>query len=150
MNVEALIRRHEGCRYESYLDTRGVLTAGVGHCGPDVVPGMTCTEEQVDAWLRRDVQTATIDAALALGAGSWQGLDEVRRAALTSAAFNLGRARLMEFRQMLDAIRRKQWDRAAREALASRWAEQTGVRAREIAGMLETGLWPPIDEAREG
>jgi lysozyme len=142
MNVEALIRRHEGCRYESYLDTRGVLTAGVGHTGPDVVPGMTCTEEQVAAWLRRDVQTATIDAAVTLGAGSWQGLDEVRRAALTSAAFNLGRARLMEFRQMLDAIRRKQWDRAGREALNSEWAEQTGVRAREIATMLETGAWP--------
>jgi lysozyme len=142
MNVEALIRRHEGCEYRSYQDTAGIWTAGVGHVGPDVVPGMTCTEEQVTAWLKRDIQCAIIGAALALGSQYFYALDDVRRAALTSAAFNLGGAGLAQFHHMLAAIRRRDWPAASREALASRWAQQTGVRAQEIARMLETGAWP--------
>jgi lysozyme len=142
VNVADLIKRHEGYRDRAYLDTLGVATIGWGHTAPDVCEGMTCTGEQAEAWLRRDIQNAVVDAAVALGSQYFYGLDEVRRAALTDAAFNLGRARLAGFTHMLEAIRRGDFDRAAREALASRWAAQVGVRAQEVAGMLRDGRWP--------
>lgn len=52
-----LVKRFEACRLESYLDGNGVATIGWGHTGADVhYPGMTCTQDQADAWLDRDLQ----------------------------------------------------------------------------------------------
>jgi lysozyme len=121
---------------------RGTLTAGTGHCGSDVVPGMVVTPEQDAAWLAKDIQAATIDAAVTLGSQYWNALDEVRRACLVDMALNLGRARLAGFVHMLDAIRRRDWDRAAREVRASKWAGEVGTRADDAERMLRDGAWP--------
>ncbi len=57
----ALTERFEGCKLTAYPDVRGIWTIGYGHTGPDVVEGLTCTQEQADEWLREDTQTA-VDA----------------------------------------------------------------------------------------
>lgn len=54
----ALTERFEGCRLEAYRDVGGVLTIGFGHTGPDVHEGMTCTQQQAQAWLVLDTQKA--------------------------------------------------------------------------------------------
>ena len=51
-------------------------------------------------------------------------------------AFNMGQPRLAKFKRMIAAIKAGDWDRAAIEALDSRWAAQVGDRATEIAAML--------------
>jgi len=40
---------------------------------------------------------------------------------------------------MLTAIKNEEWDEAARQALDSKWAQQVGSRATELAEMLRTG-----------
>ena len=46
-----LIKAHEGCRLKSYPDPGSggdPWTIGYGHTGPEVVPGLTITQEQAD------------------------------------------------------------------------------------------------------
>jgi lysozyme len=52
-----LTESFEGCRLQAYLDSVGVPTIGYGHTH-GVAMGMTCTQEQADAWLQQDVQGA--------------------------------------------------------------------------------------------
>lgn len=51
-----LVKRFEGCRLEAYLCPADIWTIGYGHTGDDVYPGLTITEEQADALLRKDMQ----------------------------------------------------------------------------------------------
>jgi lysozyme len=53
-----LTEQFEGCRLEAYQDVRGVWTIGYGHTGPEVVEGLTCTQQQADEWLQSDIQWA--------------------------------------------------------------------------------------------
>jgi len=52
-----LTQSFEGCRLKAYLDSVGVPTIGYGHTH-GVTMGMTCTQEQADAWLQEDTQGA--------------------------------------------------------------------------------------------
>jgi len=49
--------------------------------------------------------------------------------------------RLLTFQKMLGALASAEYDRAAAEALDSKWAFQIGHRANEIAEMYRTGEW---------
>jgi lysozyme len=53
----ALTEQFEGCSLTAYPDVKGVWTIGYGHTG-GVQPGQTCTQEEADAWLQIDIQTA--------------------------------------------------------------------------------------------
>jgi len=54
-------------------------------------------------------------------------------------AFQLGVNGLLQFEDMLGALKHGLYKRAADAALNSLWAEQTPNRAREVATMIETG-----------
>ena len=51
-----LIKRFEGLRLKSYKCAANVDTVGYGHTGPEVVPGMTISEEQAEKYLRDDLE----------------------------------------------------------------------------------------------
>lgn len=55
---EALTERFESCRLTAYQDVRGIWTIGWGHTGLDVVEGLTWTQEQADATLLSDTESA--------------------------------------------------------------------------------------------
>lgn len=60
----ALIKKYEGCRREAYVCPAGVWTIGYGHTGPEVVPGLVWSLEQVDAALKQDLvrfETKVVD-----------------------------------------------------------------------------------------
>lgn len=48
----------EGCCLRAYQDSKGVWTIGYGHTSKDVVPGLTCTQAQAEAWLSLDIAWA--------------------------------------------------------------------------------------------
>ena len=52
------LKNREGYRLNSYQDTRGIWTIGVGHTGPEVGPGITWSNAQVDAALASDLAWA--------------------------------------------------------------------------------------------
>ena len=129
--LRRLLERHEGRRAFPYCDTVGKLTIGVGRNLSD----RGLSEDEIDLLLATDIGIATACCAAMFGTGfgSWP---RARRHALISMAFNMGGPRLAGFRRMRAAIAADDWDRAAAEALDSRWAAQTGRRASHIAQML--------------
>lgn len=55
------LKEHEGFRAEAYRDTGGVWTIGYGTTkidGRPVEQGMTCTKEQAEQWLYKDLAWA--------------------------------------------------------------------------------------------
>jgi lysozyme len=59
--IAALTKRFEGLVLHVYPDpgTGGApWTAGYGHTGPDVKPGMAVTQAMADAWLKKDLAHA--------------------------------------------------------------------------------------------
>ena len=56
-----LLKTWEGCHLSTYPDPASggaPWTIGYGHTGPDVVPGLTITQQQADAFLQKDVAHA--------------------------------------------------------------------------------------------
>jgi len=60
------------------------------------------------------------------------------KSALIEMAYQLGLAGLSKFHNMLQALELHDYERAADEALDSRWARQTPGRARELADRIRS------------
>lgn len=131
------IKADEGLRLKPYMDTTGHVTIGYGHRIPDISPA-----EAADI-LQRDIEQHVADLFHAYP--FVQGLSAPRQIALCNMAFNMGLPRLSQFVNMWDAIQRGDFNRAADEMLASRWAEQVGQRAMRLAAVMRDGLVPVND-----
>lgn len=128
------LKRHEGFRGHPYRDTVGKLTIGYGHNLDDV----PISEKVAEMMLLEDLDREERRLEKVV---PWfkEVKHPVRRAALLNMAFNLGAHGLSKFRRMWSAINRADWERAAEEALDSKWAAQVGKRAEELAEQLRTG-----------
>jgi lysozyme len=81
----ALTEQFEGCRLTAYPDQVGVPTVGYGHTR-GVRLGMTCTQEQAEAWLRDDIAICEQDVNTHVKVPLTQGEFD----ALVDFSFNLG------------------------------------------------------------
>lgn len=133
--IKEMIQRHEGFRDTIYEDTVGVLTVGWGHA---LHEGSRFPEEACQMLFDMDFDII-LDDYEQLGLPE---LDDVRRGVLLDMLFNLGRPRLLKFKNMLAAIEEGDYDRAADEMLDSLWANQVGNRASELSEMMRTGEAP--------
>lgn len=123
---------HEGMRLTPYVDTVGKITIGVGRNLTD----RGISEDEARIFLDADINHAILD----LTVFPWfPDLDPVRQRAMVDLCFNIGLPRLKGFIKMLAAIQRQEWDRAARELVDSKYAQQVGPRAQTLAAMLRTG-----------
>lgn len=129
--AERLIRGHEGVARYPYVDTVGKITIGVGRNLSD--RGLSV--EEINLLFETDMKIA--EGILAIWLPDWHLLSFKRQAALLSMAFNLGGPRLSQFVKLRGALLAKDYQRAAKEALNSRWATQVGARANEIAALIE-------------
>lgn len=129
--TEDLIR-DEGLKTEPYVCTAGKLTIGVGR---NLADGISKAEALF--LLSNDILAVTreLDKAIPW----WLTLSEPRRRALANMAFNMGVPRLLGFKNMLAAMERGDFARAAAEALDSQWACQVGERAKRIAALIREG-----------
>ena len=85
----AFIRKQEGCRLQTYTDSKGVLTVGVGHTGKDVEAGQTITSDQVNALLKADIRITEQAITRLVTAPLKQCMFD----ALCSLIFNIGQGR---------------------------------------------------------
>ena len=147
------LKRHEGFRSKPYTDTVDKLTIGYGRNLDD----MGISEAEADAMLSADIRRAQADVRAVLSPDGPMdprdpragGLGAFRWAALVNMAFNLGRTRLSGFKNIIAAVEAGDWDRAADEALDSRWARQVGHRSTEVAHAIRHNEWPPEPEVAE-
>ncbi len=131
--LQDLLIKHEGLKLKPYRDTAGKLTIGVGRNLDDV----GITREEAMLLLGDDIARA--QAGLDTEHPWWRSLDSVRQRALIDMTFNLGPGGLDEFALMLAGLRGGAYAEASREMLRSRWAQQVGSRASDLAEMIRTG-----------
>ena len=127
------LKKHEGLRLKPYIDTVGKLTLGIGRNLED----KGITEQEALFMLNNDVDY--FYSKLCQSIGWMKKLDDARQNVLVNMSFNLGIAGLMTFKKMLLACEHGNFKIAATEMLNSKWAEQVGYRANELAEQMRTG-----------
>lgn len=115
-----------------YLDTAGKLTIGWGRNLED--NGLT--QEEADLLFDNDFNRCQRE----LSPYVWY-FDSPQNVqdALMNMCFNLGLPKLLGFKKMLAAILKKDFTTAAQEALQSKWANDVGERAKDVALMIRQG-----------
>lgn len=126
------LKRHEGLRLQPYKCSMGKTTIGYGRNLDD----LGITEGEAEELLQNDIDTCLRQTELL---PAYDDLDHLRQTVLINMLFNLGLPRLLKFKRMWYAIMGNDWESAANEMLASRWADQVGDRAKELAEMMRTG-----------
>jgi len=133
MDAATQLRRDEGCIPTPYRDSRGYWTVGIGRR-----LNRPFSQAAIELLFREDLQTAYATAERVAG---YHDMTEPRQAVLVNMAFNLGGAGLRTFEQMLGAIARRDYARAAAEIRDSLLASQVGARAERLARQMESGEW---------
>ena len=145
---------HEGMRLDVYKDTLGINTIGIGRNLDD--RGITkdeldwmdypsieyvysdgITEADAIYLAQNDVQI--VEEELLRAHPCVDRLDAVRQLVLVDMAFNLGVPRLCKFKKMWAAVEAEDFPTAAKEMLASRWANQVKSRATKLAHAMHHG-----------
>ena len=124
-----LTEQFEGFKSVAYQDQVGVWTIGYGHTR-GVCAGMTCTDEQAEAWLLEDISIAEADVNRVVTSTITQGEFD----ALVDFAFNLGNGSLNNS-TLLKLVNAGEFDEAAKQF--PRWDMAGG---HEVAGLLRRRL----------
>ncbi len=132
--VAARIRKSEGLSYLPYKCPSGHLTIGYGH---NLEHGISI--EAAELLLRQDIEIAVRQVKNAFI--WWPKLTEARFYVLVDMTFNMGISRLCGFKKMLTAVEQGDYQTAAKEMLASKWAVQVGRRAAELSKIMKKGEW---------
>lgn len=124
-----IILRHEGERLKPYTCTAGKLTIGIGRNLTD----RGVSEAESRFLFANDLQE-TID--FLSSKPYWDDLTPPRQAALADLAFCVGASRFDLFKRLHAALLEHDYEKAAVEVLDSKFAEQTGSRAMDLANLL--------------
>ena len=120
-----LVKAFEGLRLTTYTDVGGLLTIGYGHTGPEVKAGMTITEAEAEAILKRDLARFEADVSRLVKTEIHQNQFD----ALVVFAFNVGSQALAS-----STLLAKVNEGKAGEAVAEfgRWVK---VKGTPVAGL---------------
>lgn len=132
------LKRDEGLRLKTYIDTVGVRTIGYGHT-KNVKSRQVITQEQAEQLLDEDIAVAIEDAKIACKC--FDKLDGPRKTVIANMSFNLGLERLALFQRTLAAVCSGHYQQAALHMMQSKWATQVKQRAVRLAKRMSTGEW---------
>lgn len=124
----------EGKRKRLYQDSVGKATIGVGRNIED--KGLR--DDEIALMLSNDIDEA--EAECRANCPWFNQLNDVRQEVLVNMCFNMGWPVLSQFRNTLDAVRRGDYEAAAKGMLASKWASQVKGRAIRLAEEMRTGI----------
>ena len=153
--IKPRLRAHEGVALDEngnhilYKDSLGKMTGGIGHL---ITPkdkkyagkpeGTIIDPADVARWEMEDTKTALSDAKNYLG-DSWKDSSLAVKEVATNMAFNLGRTKLSQFKELRKALVSGDMQKASDEILfdtktgnRSKWAGQVKGRADDLAAML--------------
>lgn len=126
----AQLKRHEGKKLKPYRCTAGKLTIGYGRNLDDV----GISDREATFLLRNDVSTAYAEL---IHHHPWADqLSAPRRDVFINMVFNLGITRFNKFKNAIAAAKAGDFVLCAKEMLDSRWANQVGKRANELAEQM--------------
>lgn len=150
MNLESLQKQlalEEGCPERTYLDSKNILTGGIGHNlvdepepGFDRI-GILVPPEMVTKWFLKDIQDAIDDLDRELP--WWRNETDGRQNALLNLDFNMGWLGLSTFHNTLNAFKNGNYGAVASGIRYSQYAKEVGpTRSNRIMKMIETGELP--------
>ena len=142
--LKARIRDHEGCRDEVYLDSLGKATIAIGHLVQPhekerYKPGVKITPDEIEDLFLIDLNRACAGAEQLIGE-LYKGdkrLPQVIEHVIVEMVFQLGKTGVSKFRKMWKALSEGNKKEAAAQMIDSRWHEQTPIRCRELASLVE-------------
>ena len=144
--IARYIAEKEGYRERAYHCSEGYPTIGYGyklsntkHVPLEAYSAMRISKPVAAALLQEYINEIVNDARVK---DLLLGLNQARRAALVSMAYQMGVHGLLKFKKMLTHIAAGCFNSAADEALDGKWASQTSGRAQETAEMIRTGEMP--------
>lgn len=129
--VKQWIKGCEALKLHPYLDTTKHVTIGWGR---NLDNGISSDEAEL---MFQNDYKRTVDELEKL---DWYVMQpENIQCALINMNFNLGIEKLLEFRGMIEALKEKNYNLAATQALNSVWANQVHSRAQDIAAIIKEG-----------
>lgn len=144
------IKRHEGYRKRMYLCTAGKETIGYGYnlkanplhlssleIGNAYKNGMN--EVEAERLLKLMVSKCVDQLEEAIPVIN--RIDMVRQDILINMTYNMGLIGLLKFKKMLLALEKKDYQKASIEMLNSKWKDDVGNRAQELATQMLTGAY---------
>ncbi len=130
------LKHHEGFRSKPYRDSLGIWTIGYGL---NLENGIT--EREASLILEERVRKLQIRLPMVIK--FWHNISPTRQDVLINMAYNLGISGLLKFKKMLKALENKDYKKAGKEMLNSRWAIQVGdgvgQRAFSLAAIMIVG-----------
>ena len=133
MKLADRIKKHEGLRLSPYMDTKGHLTIGYGHC----IKGTHIIDKDVaEALFEKDLAEATA-AARSLEEGV--NLNSAREGVIIEMCYQLGRHGVWAFQKMWSCLKKQDYLGASMEMLNSAWGRECPARVKELALIMETG-----------
>ena len=126
------LMRDEGFRERVYRCNAGKQTIGYGW-NIDDLPISRLSAQMI---LADQIDSATQELNNALP--WWLHLPDNAKLGLSNMVFNLGLPRLLKFKKMLAALEAHDFDKAALEALDSKWSADVGSRALRIADLFKS------------
>jgi lysozyme len=132
IKLRTLLIRHENYRELPYQDTRGFTTIGIGRNLS--TRGVLPTE--IDMMFDHDVDH--FFNFLAEKFDWFNKLNEARQCALVDMCF-IGTKTFLEFINLIDALEKNDFDRAANEIINSKYETEVHQRAHDIAEIIRTG-----------
>ena len=126
------LMRDEGFRERVYRCSAGKQTIGYGWNIDD----LPLTRLSAQMILADQIETNVEELNRALT--WWLNLPDNAKLGLSNMVFNLGLPRLLKFKKMLAALEAHDFDKAALNALDSRWATQVASRALRIADLYKS------------
>lgn len=136
--VTARLIDDEGEVLHCYLDSLGFHTIGIGVL-IDERKGGGITQEESRYLFRNRLGTKLAQCSNKFE--WWQTIDDVRRGVIVCMAYQLGVNGVANFKKMCAALRIRDYNTAAMEALDSTWAKQTPARAQRMARIMRSGTW---------
>ena len=134
MNVITLakqsLKNHEGEVLKAYKCTAGKTTVGYGRNLDD----KGISQKEAEYLLDNDIVECIQDLATF---SYWNKLTEHQQAALIDLRFNLGAAGYRSFKIMGKALEMGDYTEAAYQLMHSKYADQVGQRADDIAEWLQ-------------
>lgn len=128
--AERLIKDHEGLRRTVYTCPAGKLTIGYGRNLED--NGLSVSE--CEYLLANDIYECEADLRRF---PYWARLNDRQKAGLLNLRYNVGGAGYRSFKRMNAALEAENFEQAAAEVIQSKYAEQVGRRAQDIADLLQ-------------
>ena len=144
------IKRHEGYKPHTYRCTAGKKTIGYGYnlsANPLKLSSLELQHAQLvgmgeyEAERLLKLMIAKVTDQLEEALPVINRLNTVRQDVLINMTYNMGLVGLLKFKKMLLALEKKDYQKASIEMLDSKWKDDVGDRAPELATQMITGVY---------